>query len=74
MVEETGDGHGADAADDGGNGGEISAGANICGKVAFQDAILGGGAGIDDASAWGNHRGSDETGDAGGGNDEIIIS
>ena len=74
MVEDAGDGHGADATDDRGDSGEVGARADIFGEVAFQYSAFGGGASIDDDATGRNHIRSDETGDAGGGDDEIVIS
>lgn len=54
MVEEAGDGEGTDAADFGGDGGEVGAVAEAVGDIAFQDAFFAGGAGVDDDGAGGN--------------------
>ena len=46
MVEEAGDGEGADAADLGGDGGEIFSLADTVGEVTLEDAFFAGSAGI----------------------------
>ena len=73
MVEEAGDGEGADAAGDRGDGGEVGAGANFIGDVAFKVAVFAGGAGIDNDCAGFNHATSNEIRDAGGGNNNVIF-
>lgn len=58
MVEEGGDGEGADATDFGGEG-EVLAGAGGGVEVAPEDAVFAGGAGVDDGGAWFEHFGFD---------------
>lgn len=74
MIKETGDGEGTDAADDGGDGGEVIAGAKIVCDVAFNNAVFAGSASINNGGAWSNHIAGDEARDAGGGDDDIVIA
>ena len=62
MIKEAGDGEGTDTTDDGGDGGEIFAGAKIACDVAFDNTVFAGGAGINDGSAWSNHIAGDRPG------------
>ena len=72
MVEEGGDGEGADAAEDGGDGGKIGAGVDVLGGVGPNDAVFGGGASINDHGAGRDHFGGDKPGYAGGGDNNIV--
>jgi len=56
MVEEAGDGEGADAASGGGDGGEVGATMDVVGDIAFQDAVFAGGAGVDKNGIGFYHR------------------
>ncbi len=51
MIKKAGDGEGADAADLGGDGGEVGAAADNVGDIAFQDSVFAGSASIDDNGA-----------------------
>lgn len=73
MVEKAGDGEWADAAEDWGDGGEVGAGANFVGYVAFDNAIFGGSAGIDDDCTGADHIGSDKAGNTSGSDNDIVI-
>lgn len=55
VIEEASDSEGADAADDRCDGGEVGAGADVIGDIAFEDAVFAGGASINDAGARFDH-------------------
>ena len=73
MVEKAGDGKRADAASDGGDGGEVLAFADCGGDVAFENAVFAGGAGIYKNGAWTDHRIRNQTGNAGSAYDYIKV-
>ena len=59
MVEEAGDGEGADTAGNRGDGGEVGALSDLWGDVALKDAFFGGGASVDQDGARFNEITSD---------------
>ena len=73
MIKEAGDGEGADATDGGSEGGEVGACADFICKIAFQDTVFGGGAGVDDGSAGFYHRISNQPRSPRGCDDYIIL-
>ena len=73
MIEEAGDGEGANATDGGSESEEVGSLSNLFCKIAFQDTVFRGGAGVDDGSAGFYHRISNQPRSPRGCDDYIIL-